>query len=76
MTVDGEDEADKYSSSSGSGDSDESDDDDDDDEQPLNPNKILARKTLKPSEWRELCKDMNTDQVCTGMEGEATACLP
>lgn len=64
MTDPDDDEADKYSTSS-SGDSEESDDDDDDeDEQPLKPAKILYRKTLKPSEWRQMCKDMNTDQVC------------
>lgn len=72
MTDADEDEADKYSvSSSGTGDSEESDDDDDEEEeQPLRPAKILARKTLKPSEWRELCKDMNTDQVRVGKTGK------
>ncbi len=63
-----EDDADNYSDNSnggGGGSESESDDgeDDDDDEQPLKPDKILARKTLKPPEWREMCKDMNTDQA-------------
>lgn len=60
-----EDDGQNYSaSSSGTGDSEESDDEDDDEEQPLKPGKILARKTMKPAEWREMCKDMKTDQVC------------
>lgn len=41
-------------------------DGDDDDQPPLRIQKILARKSLKPWEWKELCKDMNTDQVTAG----------
>ncbi|CAM9497967.1 unnamed protein product, partial [Ectocarpus sp. 13 AM-2016] len=40
---------------------------------------ILASKTLLPGEWKEMCKDMNTDQITAGSmwkqeeEEEATA---
>lgn len=64
---DDDDDGDNYSDEggeSGSGSESESESESEvDDEQPLNPAKILARKTLKPAEWRELCRGMNTDQV-------------
>lgn len=50
-----------------SSESEEEDDDDDDEEEekePLRAEKIVARNKLLPSEWREVCKDMNTAEVC------------
>ena len=36
---------------------------DDERKEPLKVEKILARRELPPSKWRELCKNMNTDEV-------------
>lgn len=49
-----------------SSESEEEDEDDEEEEEkePLRADKIVARKKLLPSEWRELCKDMNTAEVC------------
>lgn len=65
MTAEGERDETYVNSGSEKDDDDESEseEEEDEEEKPLKPAKILARKTLKPAEWREMCKDMSTDQV-------------
>lgn len=78
MTREGQRDDNYVNSSSEQDDDDsESEEEEDEEEKPLKPAKILARKTLKPAEWREMCKDMSTDQVMkvlatTGRVGHAS----
>lgn len=68
-----EDEGEVYVASGGEADEEgegneeaEGESSDDNQQMPLKVNKILSRKSLNPAEWRDFCKDMNTDQVCRG----------